>query len=821
MCDRLDNVLRSLAHEARSATRTLRNSFGFASVVFVVLTLAIGASTAIFTVVHSVLLRPLPYHEPDRLAMVWQADPRFVIEEDRTPVTAGDYMNRREQTQLFENVSVLAAGRWSLVGQGAPERISGASVSPEFFELLGVVPQTGRAFLRGEDDPGASKVVVISDSLWRRRFASDPGVIGAAMDLDGESYSVIGVAPAGFRFPEARALPFFTSATEIWRPNILDEAFISRDRNNRQFFVIARLNADVTPEAAQVELTARMKAADSDADGAPDVGVRVVPLEEQIVGNAAAALWVMMGAVIFVLMIACANVANLLLARSAARERETAIRMALGSGSTRVGLQLFFESLLLSAASTVAGVLLGSWALRGLVVVGGETVPRAGEVGLHLGVLGFAIALAFATTAIFTLIPARRVAAADVATAINGIARSVSGGGRSRRLRSSLVVTQVGLAFVLLAGAGLFLKSLDRTLNVDPGFSVDKTVAVQLSLTGSRYARPEQQVAMFSEVVQRVQGLAGVQAAGLVSEAPLTGGVYAGSFAIEGVAELETGARVADRRMISSDYFSVLRIPLLRGRVFDAADDSRSAGVAIVSEGWARRFLSNENAIGRRIRIGPSDRPWLTIVGVVGDIRDTSLESSARPTVYLPYPQFPTPGMALIVRSPSDAESLIPVIREEVWAVDKDQPISDARTMQQWIDKSVASRQFNTFLLAAFAGVALVLAAVGIYSVIAYSVAQQKREIGIRVSMGARPRDVAKQVVGRALVLCLVGVVAGLGGALALSQFVAGLLYDVRPTDAGTLGGVALLLSAIALLSSYLPVRAALRVDPVAVLKSE
>jgi putative ABC transport system permease protein len=818
--------MESILQDIRYGVRSLSKSPGFTVVAIIVLALAIGANTAIFTVVNAVLIRPLPYPNSDRLVMLWETNPRFQIGVDTLPVTPGDFMDWREQGSAFEDVLALAAGHLNLSGLGEPERISAASVSPNFFRLMGIEPKLGRAFQEDEEKPGANKVVVISYALWQRQFGGAEDIVGKPMTLDGESYTVIGVAPEGFQFPRAHELPYFagvSSPTEMWRPMTLTDDFINRKRANHQLSVIAKLNPGVTRDQAQAEMNAiaaRLERSYSENQG---IGAKVVPLGEQVVGNSRVALLVLMGAVGLVLLIACANVANLMLTRASGRRKEIAIRTALGASRSRVVSQLMIEALLLAQASAIAGTLLSLWGVKAMLALSGQNLPRLNEVGIDLTALGFTVSIALLTSLLFGLTPALQASKINLVQSLKDGSRGVSGGRRASRVRSALVIAEVALSLMLLIGAGLMIKSLAHLLNVDPGFKPDRVLTMNIALLGSRYPA-NRQIAFFEDVRHRVENLPGVVSVGLISSAPLSGGVYAGDFSIEGREPASANEdSSADRRMISPEYFNALGIPLIEGRYFTERDDQVSTGVAIVSEGWTRRFLPNEDPIGKRIKLGGRDstRPWLSIVGVAGDVRDTALESNARPCVYVPYPQFPTSSMALVVRTGVDSKILIPAIRDEVWAIDKDQPVTDVKTMDDYVSDSVAPRRVNALLLGIFAALALILALIGIYGVMSYSVTQRVHEIGIRMALGAQTTDVIKLIVGHGMTAVLAGVAIGLGGSLALSRVMSSLLYGVSATDPMTFAFVSVLLVSFALLASYIPARRATKVDPMIALRHE
>jgi putative ABC transport system permease protein len=817
-----------ILQDIRYGVRSLIKTPSFTTIAVIVLALGIGANTAIFTVVNAVLLRPLPYPDSNQIVMLWETNPRFQIGVDTLPVTPGNFIDWREQPTSFEYVSALGVGRWSLTGAGEPERISGASVSPNFFRLMGTEPKLGRAFRDDEEKPGAGKVVVISDPLWRNRFGGELDVIGKTMTLDGDSYTIVGVAPEGFQFPRANELPYFVGVatqTDLWRPMVLGDDFINKSRANHQLCVMAKLKSGMSREKAQTEMTAiseRLEQTYPDSD--QGIGAKVVPLDEQVVGSVKAALWVLMGAVALVLLIACANVANLTLARSSSRQKEVAIRTALGASRGRIVRQMLTEAMLLSLTAAGAGLVLSLWGVKALLSLTHDKLPRSYEVIVDWRVLAFAVAIALLTSVLFGLTPAMRASKINLSESLKEGSRALSDGRRSNRVRSAMAVSEVALSLMLLIGAGLMIKSLAGLLKVNPGFKPDNTLTMQIALLGSKYPSANQQLAFFQDFTHRVEALPGVQAVGLISSAPLSGGVYAGGFSIEGRAAASgTDDLVADRRMISPGYFNTLGIQLLRGRSFTDRDDQTSPGVVIVSESWARRFLPNEDPIDKRIKLGGRDstRPWLSVVGIAGDVRDTRLESEARPCVYIPYPQFTSSSMTLVMRGASDPKLLIPAIREEVWAIDKDQPVTDVKTMDQYVAASVSPRRFNATLLAIFAGLALVLASVGIYGVMAYSVTQRTHEIGIRMALGAQSSHVIKLVVGRGMALVFTGVAIGLGGAIASTRVMTSLLYGVSATDPMTFAGVSLLLVAISLLASYIPARRAMKVDPMIALRCE
>lgn len=814
----------SFLQDLRYGVRTLLKTPTFTIVAVLVLALGIGANTAIFTVVNTLLLRPLPYPDSSKLVMLWETNPRFQIGVDTLPVTPGNFVDWREQNTVFEHVCAVGAGHWNLTGAGEPERIAGASVSPDFFQLMRIEPILGRTFLEDEDQQGKDKVLVISHALWLKRFGGDASLVGKTIAIDGEGYTVIGVAPEGFQFPRAGEMPSFTGVTnqtELWRPMPFEKDLITKSRANHQLSVIARLRPGVTRQRAQVEMTSlasRLEQAYPESN--QDIGVKVLSLNEQVVGNFRTAILVLMGAVALVLLIACANVANLLLARSSARQKEIAIRTALGASRARIVSQLLVEALLLSAAGGIAGSLFSMWAIEGLLLMNGR-LPRVLEIGMDMTVVGFIAGVVLLTTLLFGLSPALQVSRVNISDALKE--GSWSSSGNRFQFRNVMVIAEIALSIVLLIGAGLMIKSLARVLGVDPGFNSKNTLTVQLSLLNSKYPKQTQQINFFERVAGDVRNLPGVQSVGVISSAPLSGGIYAGGFSIEGIEASDRDDLVADRRMVSSDYFNTLGIPIVSGRGFSDHDNQSSEGVAIVSESWIRRYFNSNDPLTRRVKLGGRDssRPWLTVVGVAGDVRDAALEQDARPCIYVPYSQFPSSAMTLVVRSASDPMTLVASIREAVWGIDKDQPVTDVKTIDQYISAAVSPRRFNAILLGSFAGLALVLASIGVYGVISYDVSRQIRDIGIRVALGAQSTDVMKLIIGRGMALVLTGAAIGTLASLGLTRVLDSLVFGVSTTDPVIYLGVSALLVGLSLVACYLPARRALRVDPLVALRCE
>jgi putative ABC transport system permease protein len=798
-----------MLQDLRYAIRRLAKSPGFALVAVGALALGIGANTAIFSVVNSVLLRPLPYPAPEQLVQLWESRPQQNM--PRVEIAPHEFLAWADQCQSFQRLAATDVAQYNLTGRGEPERVTGALVTAGYFPLLGAAPAHGRAFLEEEDRPGSDNVVVLGHELWRSRFSSDPSVVGQTVSLDGVACTVVGVLPRGFRLPGGAALA---------RPI----AFGSEDRarpGNHFLNVFGRLKDGVTLAQAEAEMAA-VAARVEQSLGGTNVGhqVAVVSLHEQVVGGARTSLLVLLGAVALVLLIACANVANLLLARAAARRREVAVRAALGASRWRIVRQLLAESLLLAGLGGALGLLLAVWGVDLLVGLDPTGVQRAGEVTLDWRVLAFTFGLSLVTGLLFGLAPALQASKADLVESLKEGGRSGQGLARSR-LRGALVVAEVALTLVLLVGAGLLLKSFGRLLAVDSGLDPHNVLTMDVALPPAKYAEPQRITAFYEQLLQEAAALPGVRAAGAVSVLPLAGDDNSNFVQIEGRAPLPPGqAMRAGRRNVSVDYFRAIGIPVRRGRVFTPADTAEAQRVLVINEAMARSFFAGEDPVGQRVRTGDKS-PWVEVVGVVGDVRHRGLDVDTRPEMFFPQLQTPSRQMTLVVRAAGDPEALAVPLRERVRAIDRDQPVGNVKTMEAWLSESVASRRFSAAVLGVFAAVAAGLAALGLYGVVSYSVAQRTHEIGLRVALGARPRDVLRLVIGQGMLLTLVGTAVGVAAALALTRVMSGLLFGVGATDAGVFVTVPLLLAAVALLACYVPARRATKVDPMIALRYE
>jgi putative ABC transport system permease protein len=806
------------SHDVRYGVRMLWKNPGFTAVAVVALALGIGANSAIFSVVNTVLLRPLPYKEPERLVMVWEDDAKHGFPND-TPAVA-NYVDWRNQNQVFEGMAATADQSFNLTGEGEPERFDGKRVSANFFSLLGVEPQFGRAFMPEEDVPGANRVVVLSHGLWQRRFGSDPGVVGKSITLNGEGHTVVGVMPADFQF--------LSKDVGMWVPIAFTPQQLA-SRGGHYLEVVARLKPGVTVERAQAEMsTIAARLQQQYPDQNTDLGATVVSLHEEVVGNIRPALLVLLGAVGFVLLVACANVANLLLARAAVRQKEIALRTALGASRLRLIRQFLTESVLLAALGGVVGLLLSVWGVTLLKSFIPENISQVKAITVDARVLGFTLLVTLLTGLVFGLAPAAQASKFNLNETLKEGGRDAAAARGSNRVRGLLVVGEVAVSLVLLVGAGLLINSFLRLRHVDPGFRTDNLLTMSVVLPQQKYPDQARRSAFYADMIRRVEALPGVRSAGVTNWIPLVRQGDSIGVTIEGQPAPVPGQGkmpVLMTRVVSPHYFSTMGIQLLQGRVFEEGRDRvDSPCVVVIGEAVARKYWPNENPLTKRIVPGRPQTPedWCQVVGVVKDVRQTDLSAEPKPQMYVPYEQagFFAPRH-LVVKTEGDPLALAGSVRKTVWEVDRDQPVSNVSTMEGVLSESIARQRFSTLLLGVFAGVALVLAAVGIYGVMSYSMAQRTREIGIRMALGAQKWDVLKLAVGQGLRLVAVGVAVGLAGALALTRVMTSLLYGVSATDPATLVIISLVLVAVALLASYIPARRAAKVDPLIALRYE
>jgi len=810
----MDVVWKNLVYSVRMLLK--RPSLTVVSIVAI--GLGIGANTAIFSVVNTVLLQPLPYEHPEQLLRV-ASEQRNQALDGRGTFSVPDFLDVQKSATTLEYVAVYQGSGTMITEGGEPERVLGAAVSADYFPPLRVKPVLGRVFTRDEDKPGAAPVIVLSYGLWQRRFGGDPNILGREINLGGKA-TVIGIMPPGFQYPIS------DDSQDYWEP-IFPAQWLTKEareeRANRFMPVIARLKPGVTLAQAKAELDLLSKQIEQQSPQSnTNVIFNAVSLHEDITRDYRTPMLVMLGAVGLVLLIACANVANLLLARAAARQKEVAIRMALGASRLRIAGQLLTESVLLSLAGGAVGLLLASWGTDLLVAYGPANVPRLHNVHLDRYVLLFTLGIATLTGILFGLAPALHASKPNPGNMLKDTGRGFSVTGRNWT-RSALIVSEVALSLMLLVGAGLLINSFWHLLRTDAGFDPHSVLAVDIPLSRTTYTKPEQRAAAFQQLIGRMKALPGVRDASVVSNVPLTDQDIELSFQIEGRAPYKPGEEAtADYTVAGGDYFRTMNIALLRGRVFTDQDTANSPNVMVVSDAFVKRYFPNEEPIGRRIVFdGPNKTPR-EIVGVVADVKRNGLDVDVQPEMYVSYLQRPERRLNLVMRTDArDASQLTQAARAEVKAFDPNQIIWRVQTLEQLLGTSVAPRRFNMMLLGIFAGVALVLAAVGLYGVMSYSVSWRTHEIGIRMALGAKRADVLRMVVRQGMMMTLIGVAIGLAGAFALSRVIVGLLYGVSARDPLTFAGVSIVLLIVALLACLIPARRATRVDPIIALRTE
>jgi putative ABC transport system permease protein len=799
----------TLTHDLRYALRLMTRTPGFTLVAVLTLALGVGANTAIFTVVNGVLLRPLPYANPDRLVMVWQ-DFRARGGPADEWASPGNYVDWSQEEALFQDVAAIAGWRPTLTGGAEPEPIPGEQVTFEYFNVLGVTAALGRTFRLDDDVPNAPRVAVIADSLWKRRFGGDPSAVGRVVTLSGEPHEIIGVLPASFR-------PIVASQTgEIWRPMRINRA--NPNRGVIIYRVVGRLADGLSLEQAQsasTSLARRLEATYPDSN--ERVGFNVQGLHDRIVGEIRPGLLALLGAVAFVLLIACANLANLLLARGSSRARELGVRLALGAGRFRVVRQLLTESALLAGIGGLAGLLLGVWAVEGLVSIAPATAPRVAEIGLDAGVFAFAAAISAATGILFGLAPALQASrAADAQSLKEGARGSVAVSGRT--LRRGLIVAEVALALVLLTGGSLLVQTFLRLQAADLGFDSRNVFVGFVNPPRTTYDTAARHVAFYDRVYERARALPGVEKAALASVLPLSGDSDM-SFEIEGRAPARSASEspVTWYRLITASYFDTMGMSIVRGRGFDTRE---AAPAVVVNESMARKYFPGEDAVGRRIRFG-GDTPWFTVVGIVGDARVRGAREAPRIETFIPYWQFPEPGMNVLLKTAGDPALLAGAVKQAVASIDPNVPVQAVTTLDEIVGQSIEQPRFFAMLAGAFALLALVLAAIGIYGVMAYVVSQRTTEIGVRMALGATHGEVFRLVIGDGLRLTGIGLLLGGIGSVAVARWLAGLLFGVTPGDPLTLAATATLLLLVAAAACFVPARRATSVDPMEALRAE
>jgi putative ABC transport system permease protein len=811
------NYVENLIKDIRYGFRMFRKSPSFTFFAVAVLALGIAANSAIFSIADAILVRPLPYRDASRLVMVWEEASAYGFPKD-TPAP-GNFSDWKSRNQVFEDVAALPyGGYFNLTGNGTPEQLDGKKVTANLFPLMGVSPALGRDFRPEDDVPGAPHVAILSHGLWLRRFGGDPQIVGREISLNYQKCTVVGVMARGVQFPDSK--------TEIWIPAQFTKELLA-DHGSHYLSVLARLKPGVSLKTANANLaTIASELEKEHPDSNAKVGAFAVPLREEIAGDVRPAILMLVGAVCFVLLIACANVANLLLSRAAGRRRELAMRLALGATRGRVIQQMLTESILLALFAGAVGLLLSVWGTKFLAALIPAGIAPMMSTGVDGRVLLFTLAISLGTGILFGIIPASRVSQFQLTFSLkqSGAQGGVGSGGH--RLRDALVICEVALAIVLLAGAALLIRSLQNLYHLDPGFRADHVLVMRTSLPRPKYEAFVRRTTFFDQVLAKVGSLPGVVAAGYTTWVPLTNEGGATSITIEGKPEPAPGnLLIPNVRIISRDYILALRMKLIEGRPFEQSDAAEKLPVALINQTLARNYWAGENPIGKRFKRGTykENSPWITVVGIVGDVHQAGLDLPARAEMYLPYQQqnFGYEPEYLAVRTTGDPLALAEVVRQQIWSVDKEQPVAGVMPLEDLVDENLASRRMQASLLSGFAALALLLVTLGIYAVLSFAVTQRTQEIGVRVAMGAQPRDVLRMIFSQGFKLFLIGAAIGLVAALALSRALVHLLFGVSAYDPASFALVTILLAAVALLACYVPARRATRVDPLIALRYE
>jgi putative ABC transport system permease protein len=807
------------SQDIRYGFRMLIKRPSFTIIVVLTMALGIAANTTIFSAVDAVLLNPLPYQDPDRLVAVWETNRQLSPQMwDRNEVAMGNFRDWRSQNQVFDQLGSLVYADVNLTGPGEPERIKSCVVTTNFFQVLGIQPMIGRSFLPEEEKPGSPRVVILSSGLWERLLGSDPNLTNKSLTLNGNPVAVIGVMPPGFdlQFPT-------NTRVDMWLPLRIDPANV--DRNNHYLYALARLKPGISRDRAQSEMNLiATQLQQQYPETNAQKGVSIVSLRKQLVGKVESYLYLLFGAVVFVLMIACANVAGLLLARVTARHKEVAVRIALGATRWRIIRQLLTESIILSVLSGLLGLLFAYAGIKLLVALTPPDVPRLHEIGLHIPVFLWTLVISIVTGVLFGLAPALQASRPDLNDALKKSAGRNQGGFQRGGLRNPLIVSEVAVALLLSVGAGLMIRSFMRLQQVSPGFEANNLLTMNIALPRQKYREPQQANAFFDQLAERIKTVPGVKSVGGVDPLPFSNSNATTGFVVEGAPAVPLADRPdVGERAVTATYFETMGIPVLKGRSFTAQDRDNTPHVIIVNEALASRYWPNQDVIGKRLGFeeDPSKQSWREIVGVVGNVKHQGLEAEAKPEVYLPYQQLSRNFMSVVVRTSSDPVSMIPAVRSQVFTIDKDQPAFDIMTMDQRLAKSVATSRFVMLLLGTFSVLALGLAALGLYGAMAYLVTQRTQEIGLRMALGASRMDVFKLVVGKGMRLALIGMAIGLVASLALTRLMRSLLFDVTPTDVLTFVLVSVVLLTVALLACYIPARRATNVDPLTSLRYE
>ncbi|HSE40805.1 MAG TPA: ABC transporter permease [Acidobacteriota bacterium] len=805
--------------DLRYAFRNFKTSPGFTIVAVIALALGIGGNTAIFSLVNAILLRQLPFHDPEKLVSVTSQRP----DSNKRPFNLPDFIDYRDQNRSLSAIAAYANWSANLTSHGNPERLPGVRISANFFQVLGVRAQLGRTFLAEDDTPGQHNVVMLSHGLWQRRFGSDAHVIGKALMLNGASYNIVGVLQPEFFFPIKEAEIAIPLAPEAhpWR-NV---------RTSTNFLrAVARLKSGVTREQAAADLTsiAQHQRQQFPIANQQKIGVTLTPLYEETVGNFRLALWILLGAVGVVLLITCVNLANLALVRASGRHKEMAIRKALGASRRHLIQQLVIENLMLALLGGAAGLALATYGTDLLIALSPQVLPRTAEIGIDFRVMGFTLILSLIAGVVFGLTPAWQATNVNLNEELKENGRGSAGGMRQSRARGLLVISEIALSLVLLIGAGLLIKSFIRLQSIHPGFQASNVLAVRLSLPALRYTNRAEVTSFYEKLQPKLMSLPGVESVGVISALPLGNVLHSVNFTIVGRPAASDEVIMADYRIATADYFRVMKIPLIEGRQFTTYDTANTVPVAVISQNLARRYFPNGSAIGAHLDIDDNDqgpRP-VEVVGVVGDVRHLSLDAEPSFHIYLPLQQIPEDGVVWLtnnqfwlLRTAVNPQTLSAAVQREIQRIDRDVPTSDIRSMEQYLETSVAPRKFNLWLLMVFAGAALVLAATGLYGVISYLVALRTNEIGIRMALGAQVSDIMNLVLRQGIAFAAIGITVGVVASLWLTRLIKNLLFNVSTTDPLTFAAIALLLLFVALLASYVPARRAIKVDPIAALR--
>ncbi len=810
--------METLFQDVRYGIRTLLKNPGFTAIAIITLALGIGANTVIFSVVDSVLLRPLPFKDSDRLVLLWETDPQQNNPDGKNAQVAGiaNFTDWNSQNQVFDDMAAYFNWTYNLTGIDEPERLEAAVVTGSFFDVLGVQSSMGRTIIPDDDQSGKDNVVVLSHGFWQRRFGSDAAIIGKSITLNRNSFTVIGVMPPDFNFPDRKI--------ELWVPAGFSAAQ-KQDRAGKFLKVIGRLKPGMKVEQARAALVAIAGQLEQQyPDTNAGWSVALAPFQENEVSSTRPALLLLLGAVGFVLAVACANVSNLLLAKGAARRKEMAIRAALGASRRRLIGQMFTESALLALLGAGAGILLAVWGMDILISLNPGDIPRLAEARIDGRVFAFTLALSILTAFIFGIVPALFASKPDLQEAIKETGQTVTSSS-GLKFHNLLIVSEIAVTLVLLVGAGLMIRSFLQLHEVNPGFNTENMLTMRIWLPASRYPSNEQQTAFFQQVIDRIETVPAVRAVGAIQDIPLKANRMGFSFRVEGrTATPAVEEPNAAYRAITPEYFRTMSIPLLGGREFTRQDDRNAPPVVIINRSMAQQFFSGEDPIGKRIRFGEQDAPWYSIVGIVGDVKHMGLDAQEGAAFYQPYDQKQFSflrWMTLVMRTDSEPTGVIAAVRSQVQAVDKDQPVYDIATLEQLLSTSVAKPRFYTALLGSFALLALVLASVGIYGVMSFSVNRRRRELGIRLALGADRRDIFKLVVARGLLLTLTGVGIGMVASFALTRVMSSLLFGVTATDPLTFIAIPLILTGVALAACFIPARRATNVDPMVALRHE